>query len=521
MARSDLLALFFIGLLVAGFVASLQNSPGYMDADYYMAGGLRLVQGHGFSEIILWNYLDDPAGLPHPSHSYWMPLASILAAAGMWLTGQHDFHSARLPFILLAGIVPPLTSLLAYRLTARRNLAWISGLLAAFPAYNIVYLATTDNFVTYAVLGALFFILLPYTSRKALFGLGLVVGLMNFTRSDGLLWLPLSLLALLLKLVDLYGFKLQQWFKQFLLSGSFVLLAYLLVMLPWFARNWIEFGALMPPGGLRAVFLVEYGDTFFYPASQLTFERWLAAGWQAIMEARLIALAWNMGTGFAVQGGILLFPFILVGGWHLRRDLRIKIAGLAWVALFLVMSLVFPFAGSRGGFLHAGVALMPLGWALAPLGLERVVAAVRRRNWFTPQAWHVFSAMLLVINLGLSLLILNLRVINGNWDLSDQDFRQAEARLLASGAQPDAVMMTTNPPGYYIASGRPAIVNPDAALPEILATARAYHARYLMLRVNSTPKSLTPFLEQTQSAPELRLLFSDENTAVYEFVFGD
>ncbi len=39
--------------------------------------------GYGFSEMVLWNFLDDPEGLPHPSHGYWMPLVSILSAAGM------------------------------------------------------------------------------------------------------------------------------------------------------------------------------------------------------------------------------------------------------------------------------------------------------------------------------------------------------------------------------------------------------------------------------------------------------
>ena len=75
------LLLALLGLAAVTFVAALQPSPGYMDADYYYAGGLQLVNCHGFTEPYLWNYLDDPAGLPHHSHAYWMPLASLLAAA--------------------------------------------------------------------------------------------------------------------------------------------------------------------------------------------------------------------------------------------------------------------------------------------------------------------------------------------------------------------------------------------------------------------------------------------------------
>jgi hypothetical protein len=44
----------------------LQPVPGYMDAEYYYAGAIRLHEGYGFTQPFLWNYLDEPAGLPHP-----------------------------------------------------------------------------------------------------------------------------------------------------------------------------------------------------------------------------------------------------------------------------------------------------------------------------------------------------------------------------------------------------------------------------------------------------------------------
>ena len=62
-------------------VSIFQDAPGYMDADYYYAIGLRLNRGYGFSEPFLWNYLDNPNGIPHPSNTYWMPLPSVLASS--------------------------------------------------------------------------------------------------------------------------------------------------------------------------------------------------------------------------------------------------------------------------------------------------------------------------------------------------------------------------------------------------------------------------------------------------------
>ena len=81
------LILFLVGLAVPIAVSRYQNLPGYMDADYYFAGGIQLAQGKGFTEPYIWNYLSDPQRLPNPSHTYWMPLASIISALGMWIMG--------------------------------------------------------------------------------------------------------------------------------------------------------------------------------------------------------------------------------------------------------------------------------------------------------------------------------------------------------------------------------------------------------------------------------------------------
>ena len=49
MNRRTYLALFLLGLCSAAAAAALQITPGYMDASYYYAGGLRLAEGFGFS----------------------------------------------------------------------------------------------------------------------------------------------------------------------------------------------------------------------------------------------------------------------------------------------------------------------------------------------------------------------------------------------------------------------------------------------------------------------------------------
>src|SRR6266498_4861601 len=127
--------LFVVGLIVPLAVSRFQSLPGYMDADYYFAGGVQLASGHDFTEPYLWNYLDDPAGLPHPSHTYWMPLASIVSAIGMWISGQSTYAAGCASFILLSACIPLLVAALAYSISRELRLAMASGFLSIFSLY--------------------------------------------------------------------------------------------------------------------------------------------------------------------------------------------------------------------------------------------------------------------------------------------------------------------------------------------------------------------------------------------------
>lgn len=173
-------------------VAQFQGFPGYIDSDYYFAGGVQLAQGRGFTEPYLWNYLDDPQGIPHPSHMYWMPLSSIIAASGMWITREASYQSGRLGFIFLSGLVPILTAMLALNFSKRRDLALISGLLAVFSIYYAPFLPVPDNYTPYLILGALYFLTLGWQNKYSYFALGLIAGSLTLARSDGLLWLGLT-----------------------------------------------------------------------------------------------------------------------------------------------------------------------------------------------------------------------------------------------------------------------------------------------------------------------------------------
>jgi len=485
------------GMLPLVAVAFFQTSPGYMDADYYYAGGLRLAQGKGFSEEILWNFLDDPAGLPHPSHAYWMPMVSILAALGMLVTGQNQFATARLGLILVAVALPPLTGALSWKLTGRKDSALLAATLACLPVFYLPFLPVTDAFGVTMLLGGVFFLVLPAethtnTSRSSILFrswlLGLLAGLMHLTRADGLLWVLVALLAVSFLILG----HLDRPARFALIGASCLacLVGYGLVMGPWLLRNQAVFGSWLAPGGSRALWITRYDELFIYPASLLTPARWLESGLGAILRARLWAAGQNLQSALAVQGLIFLAPLVLAGFWRLRNDRRAQLAGFAWLLIFFVMTVIFPFQGARGGFFHSGAALQPFFWVMVPVGLEAFLGwGAQRRGWQAGVARSVFRFGLCVLALLLCGVILYGRLRPGQaartvWDEPYQRYSRVEQALQASGIADDAIVLVNNSPGYYVASHRPAISIPYGDLQTVCEVASRYRAGYLLLEID-------------------------------------
>ena len=524
MTRRQYAALFLLGLAVACAIAWFQTAPGTMDEAYYFAGGLRLVQGHGFTETYLWNYLDNPTGLPHPSHGYWFPLASILSAVGMFLTGQQSFLAGRLGFIVVAALVPPVTAALAYSFTARRDVSLIAGLLAVFPSYEATFMATSDNFGPFMLLGGLFFILLMRPDKKAILALGLVAGLLNLARSDGLLWLAVGALGLFLRLhIEKYGDKplfSLALLPSYLKLAALLLVGYLLIMAPWMARNLSVFGVPLTPGGGHVLWMTDYSDTFAFPPDRVNLQNWLAAGWQSAAAGRWEAFKLNFANTIAVQGGIALLPFILIGVWRKWNELRVRLAVLAWLGLFAIMTLVFPFAGSRGSFLHAGAALQPLWWAMAPVGLDYLVGKARQRGWFTPQAFTFFRVMLVAVMAVLTIFLIYTRVIKTDLSVFNNTYIRAEKVLLAHGASAQDVVVAANSPGYFVATGRAAVTVPAENPLVLQALAQRYRARFLVLEKNYMPDQFSNVYDFPNSQPGLKYLAGFDEVRVFEIEAG-
>lgn len=512
-----------LGLGFAILVTLLQTSPGYMDSEYYYANAIQLVEGKGLFEPFLWNYLDKPAGIPHPAFTYWMPLPSFFAALGMLVTGKFTYFSARISMILVSAILPVLVFQLSRKINPNQKLEWISGVLAVFSGYYAIYITKTDSFTILMILACAFYLIafsekmFTSTGRNRIVGyliLGILTGLMHLARADGLLWLAACPGILFWRMLGEHKQNESKNRARIILNyvvyGLLILAGYVLVTFWWYGRNLNTWSSLLPPGGSLTLWLTNYNQTFAYPSSILTADSWLASGWRAILTVRLDAVMQNLKTLLGVQLQVFMFPFMIAAFWKLRKMPVVIFCICMWLSIFLLMSFVFPFAGSRGGYLHSSAAVQPILWALFPTGLGSFLQwGARVRKWNPIQSTRFFTIGLIALSAVMTGFLL-LRNLSG--DITNDVHTHGNSRYTEIGSElsminigRDEIILVNNPPGFYLATGRNAIVIPDGGISTLIQVARKYHASIVVLEPDH-PDGLNALYNSPEMFSSVQLL---------------
>lgn len=483
---------FLISLAFRVATALPLTQPGYMDASYSMHIAEQLVRGRGLVEEVLWNYLDNPAGLPHPSNLYWMPLTSFLIVPFYAVFGV-SYRVAQIPFIMLASVLPVFAFYLGRKIFERDDYAWAGALFTLFSGFFTIYWVSPDNFAVFALVasGCLYLIgrsVETKSTRIALFA-GIFIGLSHLTRADGLLLLGIAPLLVLIHRVT--------W-RDALRVLVFIGVGYLVVMTPWFIRNWLVTGTLLASAGAKTVWLMNYDELFRF-ADDLTPARYFTMGTSAILSTKLNAASLNVFILAFSSLVVFLAPLGLLGLWRLRRRIEFQASALYAILLYSVMTLVFTFPSGRGTLFHSMSALVPFfALAVAP-GLDSTVGwiARRRRTWNAQQATLVFRSGFIVLAAGFSIYLYGNAIWGGAlgnqievplWNNRNQSYPEV-ARWLEQHANPDDVVIAVNPVEFYNQSHHRAIVTPTDGLDAVLVAAHKYNARYLILEFDH-PASL-------------------------------
>jgi hypothetical protein len=488
------LILFLLGLLVACIGAWWIDCAGYMDADYYFVMGKILASDGGLTEPFLWNYLSDPAQIAHSGFQYWMPFTSLLAALGQVIFGI-GFRAAQIPFILLVAFLPLFTAWYALRMHGDSQMAWESGLLALVPGFFLSYMLTTDSFSIFAYIGPLVFFLLAKGLQEKGLGVWLLAGILtgaaHLTRADGVLFLVVGLWAAMM--VGSRRWK----------AGLLTFVGYLCVMGSWWVVRTINDGGGFTPGAQSVLWMVSYDELFVYPAQTLSYERWLQSGIGNILLVRLDALWLNIKSLLFVNGLVFLGPFMILGGWKLRRYPIVRLAALYLFLLVALMSFIFPLAGSRGGTFHSSMALMSILWVLAPIGLREAIAyGCKLRNWRESQARKVFIGASLAFAAIITIYLFQSRAIGGDygdpgWCKSERVYEETATWLETHGGD-NPVVAVNNPPGFYSVSEIPSVVIPDGGTDALEQVVRRFGVNWVLLDSNR-PEGLKILYSESDS----------------------
>jgi hypothetical protein len=412
-----------------------------------------------------------------------------------------SFRAAQLPSLAFTAVLPVMAAWLAHRLGASPFHAMLAGGLAALSGFYLPFFATTDAFSSFAVIGGLALWLMaraPERDAKAWLLVGGLAGLGHLARADGVL--------LLLLAGATWGLSRPRRFAGLLALA----VGYVVVMAGWFVRMWKVTGGPLSPGGLKAAWLTDYNQLFGYPTDGLTPAHWLGSGLGAILQSRLQAAGTNLVSLLLVNGLVFLTVLMGLGLWRHRRSRPVRVLAAYLLAEFIVMTVVFPFPGERGGFFHSSTAAMPLLWALAPLGLDSLVESLHRRwKWQPEQALRRLGFGTLVIACVATFFLLGTRQIipaqrGQGWGQASAAYPSAVAPI-SSGGNPKDVVAVNNPPALWLASNHPSVVIPDGDPLALERVVRDFGVRWVVLEKNHPP-GLDQLYEDPSGLPWLALV---------------
>jgi 4-amino-4-deoxy-L-arabinose transferase-like glycosyltransferase len=368
-ARVALIALAALALRVGYVVGPARHVKGIGDWYFFHWGSNLIADGHWFVEPfqkVFHGRLVPSAG--HP------PLWELLLSGVSWLGGT-SYIAHRLLGCALGAVTVVLIGMLGRRVGGERAGLVAAALAAVYPVMIAADGSLMSEGLYSLLIAAALLLALRLRDRgdaRSAAALGVVVGLAALTRSEAL-----ALIALLVLPVALTRPAGR------LRLAAVAVLATLLVIAPWSARNWAEFGRPVLISTNDGTLLAGANCDITYHGEDLGFwniecisersidnearqeARWRSEGleyasghagrlpvvlvvrvlrtWDLYQPRRMVRFAegrWIRADQAGTVVYFLLLPFAFAGGWLLRSRRDDLLLLLAPVALVLLLSLI-------------------------------------------------------------------------------------------------------------------------------------------------------------------------------------
>ena len=497
------LLLYGLALVVRGLLIWHFPDPAYPDSAYYVDVARSLQAGHGFNIDLVWIFAEVggkiPAvpTLPIPSNGHWMPLASIVQVPFLAVFGNVAWAAAA-PFALIGALAAPLTWVIAREVGARPSVAIGAGVLVAIPALSTVYMVQPDNFSLYQplVVAALWMAARGLKGSGGSFVLGgLFAGLATLSRNDGLLVLATLGLA----------FAWDRW-RSWRSGGSRTpaipvaaavacVAVFALVMAPWWARQLAVFGSLSPSTASGKVLFIRDIGEWNSITTPATLDHLLGQGLGPLIGSRIGGLAAALMIYATLVGGLILAPFMVIGGWARRRSIHFGPFFTFAFLLFAFSALISAVHVPGGTFIHSAVALAPYSYILA---LEGIVVAVgfvaaRRKAWNAETAARLFTTA--AIGFSVVIAIFGALSVHQTWAARRDAAVTVATALDAAGAPATDRVMSIDAASTKYWSGHGGVVLVNDPIDTIEAVARAYDIRWLALDRGESVAAMGPVLD--------------------------
>ena len=483
----DVAILLVLALAFRALAVVVVGWPPFTDPAYYSLIAQQLADGHGFSTPVLWSFIEVgaeipvPAVLPVPSNAHWMPLTSIVAAASMALFGS-TYVAGTIPLVIISALLVPFTYAVVWELWRVRWQALVAAGLALFAGPLLIMYPIADNFAIFGGMGAGSL----YCSMRAvraerpgpwLVAAGALAGLATLARIDGVLLTAAAATA---------WFVRRGWspWRSVTRGGATVFwgaasaMAFFAVLTPWLLRNQAVFGSLLPSAGGHTLWITDYNEQFTI-GREVSLATYLDWGWANIVGSKLVSWGELVGRTGVLLGGTFLV-FFVAGLWIFRRRAELAPFFVYFAVMFVAMGAIFTFHAPKGAFYHSAPAWLP--WALG-IAIAAIAPACTAAGRFWPflrrPATHRFIAGAGLAG-AMALSVVGSGILYADWHRSRVRDEQVAAFLNAN-AQPDDVVMGSDPASLYPLTGKRAVAAPFDPFRVIEQVVDAYDVRWIVV----------------------------------------